>query len=258
MPYLVLDASTAASAPTVNVGAPATSGEFYTLKELYDELVLRLGSRTDVTLTRATKWINDSYRDIAASLDLPELKGGYSFSTVASQPLYLLPVNVKSINKVGISDSIVYANDGGTKLIALDESRYRTLADATGDPTYYYQVGRMLVLYPTPTSVKTIIIDAKFRPKPLLVANSTTERPILEPEWNEGLLRLATQYGFNALLQFDLAANAENQFISWTRRQKDNEADNQEDKIKHFGVARSWIDLRRSSLYDSLESSNDN
>lgn len=244
MPYTVLDASTAAAAPTISVGVPATSGDFYTLQELFDELILRLGGRTDVTLTRATKWINDTYRDIAASLDMAELKGGYSFNTVVAQSLYLLPLNVRTINKVATVLNPM-------QLIDVDESRFRSLIDATGDPTHYYQVGRMIVLYPTPTSVQSIVVDARFRPQKLLVANAATERPILQPEWNEGLLRLATSYAFNALVEPDLAANAENQFVSWARRQKELDADNQEDRVKHFGVVRSWRELRRSRSYET-------
>ncbi len=243
MPYTVLDASTATAAPTVNVGAPASSGDSYTLEELYQELLLRLGGRTDITLSRATKWINDAYRDIAASLDIAELKSGYSFDTVANQSLYLLPSNVRTINKASTLNNV-------NQLIAVDENRFRSLADATGDPAYYYQVGRMIVLYPTPTSVQIIVVDAKFRPKPLLTGSWLTHRTILQPEWNEGLLRLATSYAFNALVEPDLAANAENQFVSWARRQKELDADNQEDRIKHFAVVRNWRDLRRSRSYE--------
>ena len=142
--------------------------------------------------------------------------------------MYLLPSNGRGINKASILKNV-------SQLIDIDENRFRSLAESTGDPAYYYQVGRMVVLYPTPTSVQTIVVDAKFRPQPLLVANAATQKPILQPEWNEGLLRLATSYDYTALIEPDRAANAGNQVLSGTRRQKEPDAENDGEAIKSVG-----------------------
>jgi hypothetical protein len=90
MPYAALKESIATLITSGNLGAPLTStGE--TLASLEAELMLQLGSRTDVTPARLKLWINFAYRELCSSLEIDELKGSMSFSLVAGQPLYLLP-----------------------------------------------------------------------------------------------------------------------------------------------------------------------
>jgi hypothetical protein len=61
MPFIVLDPTLAEPAPAVSFGLPLTSvGD--TLDDILSELLLALGTRTDVTPARAKKWINVAYR----------------------------------------------------------------------------------------------------------------------------------------------------------------------------------------------------
>jgi hypothetical protein len=241
MPYIVLDPSAAQAAPVTTIGAPATAGNAYTLAELYDELMLRLGDRTDVTLTRATRWINSAIADIASGLNLPKLKGGTSFVTTANQSLYLLPENIKTIELVSLADS----NDG-RKLIELDDRKFRMLVTAEGDPTHYLPLSNMLALWPTPSDAKTVIVDGIFNPSNLSALDST-KRHILGGEWNEGLLRLAKSYAHSALVEPEQAATALNEYITWVRRQNDPNAQNT-NTIARFSVPRRERDLHRARI----------
>ncbi len=242
MPYLNLDPTTATAVVT-SLGAPLTNQE-ETLASMQDELLAMLGGRDDIDPARLTRWINQAYRDIGSSIDIPEFNVGISFSTVVSQPLYLLPTTLVRTKRAAMIDTVNYSSDGGIPLTKIDPDFYRGLPDQGDVPSRYFFQNRLIVMYPTPNQVKTIAIDAYIRPQQLV---SATDSPVFGVEWYEPLLLAARAKAFRSLLEFERGDKAENDFVSSVRRKHNSRADEREGMIAAFRPARSFRSINRHS-----------
>lgn len=241
MPYIAFDPATAAAAPASTLGAPLTSIG-WTFADYQVRLLEELGNTADATLVRRKLWINDAYKHLLGLLKMQEMKGTIEQATVAAQPLYLVPSNVRSVLRVGVIDDETYTTQGGRKLTLIDEHSYRMLPDTDAEPVSYFRYGRMLVLYPTPDDVRTMIWEVVARPASLV---DDTDSPIVPEEFHEAILLRAKHVGFRALRRYTDAAAAQNDFVSTIRFLRDAEADEEEDKQASVIPIRSARQLRQ-------------
>lgn len=210
MPYKVLDPTQAAAAPVTTVGAPLVStGE--TLASIQTELLLRLGSRTDISTPRLSAWINKGYRNVAGMLTLKELEGSIGLSLVAAQPFYALPLCVSFIKRLGVQDSVHYNVWQGRELGMIDQARYRNLPEETNPPTAYFRQARMVVIWPTPDTAYTAPLDFKVRPNDLVNA---TDSPLLPTEFHHAIILQAHVVALGALLNWTDQAKVRNEFVT--------------------------------------------
>lgn len=238
MPFIVLDPTAAAAAPAITFGAPLTSvGE--TLLSLREELLLALGTRSDVGTPRANKWINLAYRRFCASLDLDMMEGCYGFSTVVGQPLYKLPPGVFFIRNISYLDSTDYPVAGGTQLEKSDLVSYRrkpitTSLDLTF-PTEFFRYGEMLVLYPTPQAVFPMVVDLRIRPQNLV---GDTNSPFIPVEYHDDIFMLARQIGFSRLMEFDKSMAVQNERVDAIREKLDPRGEEDQGRIIRSSIPR--------------------
>lgn len=238
MPYIALDAGTAAAAPVTTIGAPLLSvGE--TLASLRTELKLQV-IRNEVGDPRYNSWINLAYRHLAAMITLNEMMGSLAINTVASQPLYTLPTAVAWIQQIPLSDPALFPYTGGRNMGMIDLSGYRELPDlpAWGNqfgPYKYFRFGRLLVLWPTPTAAKSVIIDFRVRPTDLTADNHS---PILPQEWHEAILLRARYVAFRSLQMFEKVGPALNDFVTHIRDIENTDAAEISGKEAQFSPAR--------------------
>lgn len=226
MPFINFDPADAVAVAST-AGEPLTdTGD--TLASFVAELKLLQEGRSDVDPARYKKYINYAYQDLCGSLKLEELIGSQRFDTVAGKALYLLPPAIRSTRAVSIVDPTDYVS-GGAPLRKRDVFWYRVQADASDDAvTDYFRYGNFLILYPTPASAKSINLEFRVRPDPLV---NDDDSPILPIEWHEGILLLADSKFHRAVGEPELALEAENNYIRWVRRKLDLAADEQESQL---------------------------
>jgi hypothetical protein len=238
MPFIVLDPTLAEPAPAVSFGLPLTSvGD--TLDDILSELLLALGTRTDVTPARAKKWINVAYRRFCSSLDLDMMEGSYGFTTVAGQPLYMLPDGVFFIRNVSYTDETDYPVSGGTLLEKTDLMSYRrkpvtTSMDLTF-PTEFFRYSNMLVLYPTPQSAFDMVVDFRIKPQDLV---ADTDSPFIPNEYHDDIFMLARQIGFSRLMEFDKSISVQNERTDAIREKLDPRGQEDQGKVIRSSIPR--------------------
>lgn len=253
MPYIVLDPTTAAAAPTTTIGAPLTSyGK--TLDSLSSELLARLGGRSDIDASRLTGWINDAYAAVAADLTIEELKSSIGLSLVAAQPLYLLPDCVMTTISVSNIDTNDFPTYGGNEMEKKDLDWFLKEPMWSGYPTAFFRQGQMLVIYPTPDNSYGLAVNFWIRPLDLV---NPTDSPILGREWHEAVLLAARYRAHSALLEWDMAQLAENEFINFVRRKPDKTAQEKTGQVGRVRIIRRASQLQRSlslsdRMYDAL------
>lgn len=234
MPYTVLDPAVAKAAPSTTIGAPLTSvGE--TLDSLSTELNVLLGARQDIDPARITRWINQAYKDLVTSLDLPELNASIALPLDADQPLYMLPDCVDYVLGASMLDTTVFPDLGGRTLIPKSLNWYRQQVDYTMYAKYYFEYNGMLVVYPTPKAATELSVEFAVLPLDLVTA---TDSPILKTYWHEAILLSARVKGFRGLLEFDLALAAENDYVNWIRRRSDPKSQQDENRVPLSSVPR--------------------
>lgn len=238
MPYIVLDSGAAAAPPALTIGAPKTSvGE--TLASMTADLKLQL-KRPELDDARIATWINRAYIDLWSSLDLDDSYASYAFNLVPGQPLYRLPPQAATTLGAALVDD---GNpNGGWPIDKTDLRTYRMLPVEDGEPYSYFRMGDILVLYPTPEKVQTVVVDFRMIPMDLVAA---TDSPILSREWHESIVLNARKKGFSALLEFDKVMPAQNEYIQSVRVRKDDDATEQEGRIIRSSRPRSGRDLGR-------------
>lgn len=225
MPYIALDPTLAAPAPAVILGAPLTSvGE--TLDSLQTKLKQSLGNRADATPALMAGWINEAYKHLASILKLRVLTGSFELPLTSSQPFYLLPAGVKSVTRMAVIDTDTYP-EGGRALDKIDEHLWRRLADTIDEPTGYFTSQRMLVVWPTPLSARTAVVDCIVRVQPLV---NPTDSPVLPEDLHEALRLRARHVAFRDLRMYTDAAAAQNDFISTLKPLRDSDADEREEE----------------------------
>jgi hypothetical protein len=227
MPYRLLDPSTAAAAPATTAGDPLPSiGE--TLSTARTELFLELGSpgnAPNVLGGRLDRWLNWAYRSMMSSLKIKECFASVTRALVVDQPFYALPRAVASVRRVSVINAAIYSS-GGRPLLPISEEQYTRLPDADAEPTNYFRYGRgdsrMLVVYPDPTYVRTIIIDFRIRPEDLTADNHS---PILPQEFHEAWLLKARWRAFRSLRDKVNARIAKNDYLDAIREIESTDAD---------------------------------
>lgn len=233
MPYIALDPLTAQAAPTTTLGAPLTSvGE--TLASFKAELVQLMAQRADVIkdTTRQAKWINRGYQHLCGMLTIPELKGSILFPVVASQPLYLLPVDPtgkyqvveRIMQPLSLVDDTDYRGGGRQIIGPISLSHFYGLANCTGLPTRFLRYNSMLVLWPTPESVLSLILNFQINPLPLA---ADTDSPLIPQKWHEGIVLAARWRALRDLKVWNEAAIAKNDMLDVIRPLEDREAEEQ-------------------------------
>lgn len=244
MPYLALDPAVAAdAAPTL--GAPLVGG-VETLETLTDELYNELGGASDIDPARLTRWINEAYLELATMLKLPDFNKSFQFNTVAGQPLYKVGTQILSTERASIIDSVNYS-EGGIPLKKSSADHYRRLPVQNDEPTEYFFEGNLIVLWPTPVGVRTVVVDAYILPQRL---SDPDHSPIISDAWTEALRKSARSKGFDGTLEFQAGAQAENKFISHVRRKIDTDAEERTGVVARFIPARHARQLRRDSGTD--------
>jgi hypothetical protein len=241
MPYIALDPALAAPAPASTLGAPLTN-QGKTLLDYRGTLNMQLGARPDVDNGMLETWINDAYLDICSSLEIDELKGSLPLTLVVGQPLYLLPRAVRAIREVGVIDAATYSTAGGRKLAQSDLARYRRNSTLSDEPREYFRESKMLVLWPTPKTIRTLSLDVWIRPLKLV---ADTDSPILPEEWHEAIALNARSKAHVDLREYERAAVAENSFVNNVRRKDDPETLEESDRIIGSSVPRSRHSLFR-------------
>ena len=227
MPYISLDPTTAAPAPAITAGAPLTSvGD--TLNTMQQEIIPALGGRSDIPIARITNWINQSYRDLASSLDIETLYSSYSYPTVIGQPMYTLPHSVASTRSVSVADAVNYSAYGGRPLEKMDLNEYRVAKEASEEPRGYFRHATVLVVYPTPNSAWTLAVDFKIRPDNL---TELTDSPILPAEWHEAIIIGALEKGYRRLMEFEKAMVMQNELVAFVRRKRDEKAEEETGRV---------------------------
>lgn len=245
MPFRALDPATAVAAPVTLIAAPNVSvGE--TLSSLRDELTLELSTRGDVDPTRINKWINWGYQNVAGMLKINELKRNLVIVTVAGQPFYMLPIQVRSIMYASVRDSGNFIR-GGIELLPSNEGEYRRQSDSSTiynrGPRNYFRYGRMLVVYPDPITVQSVDLDVYIRPDDLV---ADTDSPLLPKEFHEALLLSAKHRAWRSLRNYQEANLAANDMLTVLRPLIDTDAEEADNVSRGLTVARKASDLTRS------------
>lgn len=242
MPWTILNPIGAQAAPSTTFGKPLKEvGE--TFGSLKEDLRLELGGRADAGDARLGKWINRAYLDICSSLRIEEMKGSLTILTTAAQALYKIPSVVYTIQGIAITtpDSL----REGYPLEKMEVGTYRSLKLKTGAPTAYFRRGELIALWPTPDGVYSLGVDFRVRPAKL---EEEDDSPALPEEWHEGILLLAKEKAFKALLEFDKGMAAGNDFTDFVRRKKDRGAEEDENRVVGSLVPRRLEDLRNRTV----------
>ena len=213
MPFSAFDPANAVAAPAVTFAAPKTN-QGWNLERFKSELDMRLGIRTDVVETDLAQWINDAYVDLATSIDIPELRASYAFDLEADKYLYLLPSSVRASIGMEVVDTAGYPIAGGYPLQKFSLDWFRAQKLLSGDVQGYFIHNRMIVLYPTPSAVRTVGIEVLIRPDPM---TDNEHSPIIPYEWHRGILYRAAEYGFSSLNQAMKADVAHNEYVNYVR-----------------------------------------
>jgi hypothetical protein len=249
MPYNVLSPVGAGAIVVGTTGQPITRPTD-NLATMSAELGLTLGSRGDVTPIRLRGWINWAYVNLARSLKLPELVATAQINTTSGQYQYAVP----TVLATTIGASIVRgANwDGGRSLNKIDISGYRSRPEHSGVPDSYLKSHGVIALHPTPETAYSVFVDYRIRPLPMIADDHA---PILAVEWVEAIVLNARRRAFAALLEFDKAAVANNEYVDLIRGLRDEAADEDEYRLVGSSVPRTRRQVRRKMRgrdYDAL------
>jgi hypothetical protein len=239
MPYTVLDPALAQpmtqviGAPRVNVGI--------TLNALVEELDALLLRRADIPSERLELWLNEAYIDLATSLELDELRVGLSIELSAEQPLYRLPPNLTITEEVAVLGAL-----RGFPLEKIDLRTYRALEEQLGAPKLFFRQGDMLVLWPSPDRLGyLLVVDGLMAPLPMTLASHS---PIVGPEWHEGIKLLAKQKAYSALMEYDKALEAGNDYVQFVRRRTDRKSREERGRIVGSSVPGRIEELRNRRI----------
>lgn len=242
MPFIALSEAAAAVVPPTTLGAPNTSiGE--TLDTMRTQLNTELGARADVVTADLTRWVNYGYRDVAAMLTTQEMARSLSFSLTADQPLYKLPIQVANIHHAAVQDTTTYPYQGGRELEKIDRDTYRKLDDYDSDePRAFFRQGRLLVLYPTPSNARTLVVDFHLRPDALV---NNDDSPLLPQEFHVAIVLRAKWHALRSLMMYVDAAQANNDFLAAIRPLVNTDAEERAGQRAHVSPARATRDMYR-------------
>jgi hypothetical protein len=242
MPYRLLSEAAAAAENPTNSGVPLTSvGK--TLIEFTDELLVDLANRSDADLTFRKACVNWAYRFMVASLNLKECFGSSEIFLTVDQPFYLLPPQVAALRRVAVLDEDTYAQ-GGRPLLPIDEDIYYRLPDWDDEPTHQFRWRRMLVVYPDPITVRTVVTTFRIRPDDLV---ADTDSPILPPEFHEAMQDLALSRALRKKREWQSAAAAKAAYKDDLSTLIDTDGEEQGQLVSGVSFIENPLDLLRIS-----------
>jgi len=167
-----------------------------TVNELITELGYRLGNRTDTT-SRLPIWLNDAYFELLLSprFSYYELDKSYAFPTIAQQRTY---------NIVGLVPDLWFILDLRNETLQQKMSRYHWSEfdrkwRVFAIPVRYTRYGPNIELEPVPDKAYDLTMRYRLRPGQLIPGGTH----ILGREWDEVILTMAVQKGWEALEQWD-------------------------------------------------------
>jgi hypothetical protein len=248
MPYNLLSAAGAGTIDTGSVGMPVISPT-NNLADMTNELHQMLARRNDVGQERLVRWINWGYINLARSVKMPELLGTALITTVVDQYQYVGSPVIASTRGASIVST---SWDGGRPLDKTDLIGYRSRPERSGLPDSYFRYNDIIVLHPTPDAEYEVFVDFRVRPLPL---SADDHAPILGIEWIEAIVMNARRKAFGALLEFDKAALANNDYVDVVRGLRDTAIDEDEGRIVRSSVPKTRRQLRRKMRgrdYDAL------
>ena len=214
--------------------------QIYTLASMRAELKSQLGNRTDVLEARYDRWINEAVVQMADELEFADTLQSVSISTVALQPFYTLATGINTILAVSLQDATdkIY---GGFPLREMDLKFYREQGVDTGKPAYWMIYNRILVLWPAPDAIYTLVLDT----------DNVSSEMVLDTDLVpfrsavSGLVLLRARWNANdALGQPEAAALAQNSYITQLRMRSDRLAKQQEGRNLMASVPRTEQQLR--------------
>lgn len=186
------------------------ANSLYQLSDMAEQVAENYGDTSDITITKAKKWINRAGIIFSEVGDWRFLNVyGEILSTVVSQELYeVTPSGTNKVNKI----LTLYSSQPIQRRIQLIEDRqFRRLYPnntATGFPYYYREAGRsttvldvpIIGLYPIPDSIITLRYDFK-RQIPMLINDTDDPRLAwgMPQHYCELVIDLATAIGFREL-----------------------------------------------------------
>jgi hypothetical protein len=168
------------------------------VNELRSELIWRLGNRTDLA-GRSVTWLNDAYFELLLSprFTFFELDRIYQFETVVMQRVYDVVTMIPDLWIV-----LDLRNETmQQKMARFHWSEFDRKWRVYAVPVRYARYARTVELDPTPDKVYQITMRYRLRP-PQLIQDGAH---MLTREWDEVLITMAVQKGWEALEQWDKA-----------------------------------------------------
>lgn len=168
------------------------------VNQLLTELTYRLGNRSDIQ-PRSIIWLNDAYFELlltprftffeldqTATLDAPAGQRVYSVSTNFPNLWFILDIRNENYQ---------------IKLKRKDPSEFDRTWRIQGIPTRYTRFQDQIELDPIPDVDYQLTLRYRIRPPELIAGGDT----IIQREWQEPLMTMAVQKGWEALEQWDKA-----------------------------------------------------
>jgi len=190
------------------------------------EVKKRLGNRTDID-DRLNIWINDAYFELLMEPEFTfyELDTLDTIVTVANQRVYDLSTIA------GLWFILMIRDETNSREVKKTSVKYLDrIARSIGQPNRYARFADTLELDPTPDDAYTLTIRFRYRPNQLV----SGAYPLINREWDEVLVVLATIKGYEALEQPEKASAARNLLYPLLDKRKDQEV--LEDEDSEFGL----------------------
>lgn len=168
-----------------------------------DEVILRLGNRTDID-TRAELWLNTAqYLFAKCWLDNTDFDETSTFYTNSGQAEYGLDSVVAAITDIIGIECVTSQDDTLTTPVIFKMQRfpwqeYRALSQlGSGQPSQWTRRGTTMAFSPEPDDSYLITVDYRRMPQQGVIE--------IDPGSQEWLLKVATWVGWSALQQSDRA-----------------------------------------------------
>jgi hypothetical protein len=199
-----------------------------------------LGGETTETMsaTRILRYLNESYLEICAANNLPQLETSTTITTSSGTASYELTVS-------NVSEYSDLEDDTNNLLLyRIAEWQYRrwTQGNTTsGTPIYWFVDGvgsnnrDQITLYPTPAGTYTINVYYQKVPDELVTSPAATS-PVIRQAWDDSIIHRAVSRGWRQLGDLEAAKQ-------WLSLAKEN--DKAAKKVSHEP---SWVEVRPGSV----------
>ena len=169
-----------------------------TVNQILQEMTWRLGNRTDIT-PRTIIWLNDAYFELLLSPRFTyfQVDKRVTWTALNNQRNYTLSTWVPDLWFILDVRNEVYQQ----KLSRKDPSEFDRTWWINGMPLRYTRFGDRLEIDPTPDMDYDMSMRYRIRPSELVAGGNH----LLTREWDEVLITMAVQKGWEALEQWDKA-----------------------------------------------------